>query len=387
MGDYGSKDKIQLQLPILTNPDETPVLPADHPLNNGGFFTSGPIETLRTQHAAAEEENYLTTPTLGTHESTGHIRMRDGYPSKIRIFRPSCPSTTGSPLIVLIFGGGYLVGTNMQHAPFARALTALYNATTITISYRLAPQYPFPTGAQDVWDSVSWIAEHATLLGADPTAGFILGGVSAGGHLTTLTAQRAVSENLQPPLTGLWISVPVTTLTADGIPERYRDIWTSRTENANAPILNMADINFAEEQYKPDTESDWFNPYAHPQAARGFPKSYFQVVELDPLRDDGIVFERYLRDSGVETRLDFYRGVPHCHYAFYPELKASRVFRRDVVVKFGWLLNREVSEGEIVRVVGNALMLEEKSKDEGEGEGEGFSLGRFLSGIREYLYV
>lgn len=326
---------------------------------SGGFFTSAPLDDLRTQHTAIEKELYETGPTLGTQESVGRIRMRDGYKSEIRVFRPSVLPDDGGPLIVLIYGGGYLVGSNMQLAPSARALSALYNATTITVSYRLAPEHPFPTGPEDVWDSVKWIAQHATLLGADPSKGFILGGVSAGGHLTTLTAQRAVKEKLSPPLTGLWVAVPVTTLTEEGIPSQYRSDWVSRTQNEHAPILDVADINFSKEAYKPNITSDNFTPFMYPDRARQLPPAYIQVAGLDPLRDDGLIYERYLRDHGVKTRLDVYPGAPHCHHALFPELESSKKFRRDTPVGVGWLLGREVSDEDVTSVAGEALGLVE----------------------------
>ncbi|KAL4914511.1 Alpha/Beta hydrolase protein [Aspergillus aurantiobrunneus] len=358
MGDYGEAILQPFSLNEESSDKPDPEFAALlNTLPSGGFF-GAPVDLLRAQYTAIDRQAYEDTPTLGTKESVGKIRMRDGYESEIRIFRPSSLPEDGSPVIVLLYAGGYLVGTNMQLVPFARALAAVYNATAITVSYRLAPEHPFPTAPEDVWDSVKWIAQHATLLGADPSKGFVLGGVSAGGQLTCLTAQRAVKEKLSPPLTGLWISIPITTWSADGLPAEYRDSWVSRTENAHAPVMDVADIDTAAAAYKPDVFSDNFSPFLYPDLAPLLPPAYVQVVGLDPLRDDGLVYERYLRDHGVKTRLDFYPGVPHCHFAVYPGLQASRKFRRDVAVSVGWLLGEDVDE-DVVKVAGSALGLVE----------------------------
>lgn len=36
----------------------------------------------------------------------------------------------------------------------------------------------------------------------------------------------------------------------------------------------------------------------------GLPPAYIQVSGLDPLRDEGILYEKVLRESGVKTKLD-----------------------------------------------------------------------------------
>ncbi|KAL2816418.1 Alpha/Beta hydrolase protein [Aspergillus cavernicola] len=363
MGDYGFRDEVEEIKQELKNDlkedldPEYAALFGDTALPSGGFLTSQPLDILRSVYNDIDRQTHEHTPTLGTKESVGTIRMRDGCESEIRIFRPSVLPDNGSPVIVLIFAGGYLVGTNMQMVPFARSLSALYNATTITLSYRLAPEFPSPTAANDVWDSVKWIAQHATLLGADPSKGFVLGGPSAGGNLTCVTAQRAIKEHLSPPLTGLWVSVPVVTVTAEGLPEKYRSDWVSRTLNADAPILSVRDIEASRVAYNPDLFSDDFSPFALPDTVPHMPPAYIQVAGLDPLRDDGLIYERYLQDHGVKTRLDVYPGVPHCHYALHPELESSKKFRRDVPLGVGWLLGQEVKEEEVNRVAAAALGL------------------------------
>ncbi len=35
----------------------------------------------------------------------------------------------------------------------------------------------------------------------------------------------------------------------------------------------------------------------------GLPPAFFQVMEQDPLRDDGLVYEKVLREASVKTKL------------------------------------------------------------------------------------
>ena len=55
-----------------------------------------------------------TEPPAGVKESTRDIEMRDGFQSELRIHSPTEPPKGGSPLIVLVFGGGWCVSLACQ---------------------------------------------------------------------------------------------------------------------------------------------------------------------------------------------------------------------------------------------------------------------------------
>ena len=60
----------------------------------------------------------------------------------------------------------------------------------------------------DTWDSLKWIADNATgtVLGADPSKGFIVGGISAGACLSAVFSRKLQGEPLAHPLTGQWLA-------------------------------------------------------------------------------------------------------------------------------------------------------------------------------------
>jgi len=78
----------------------------------------------------------------------------------------------------------------------------------VNVGYRLAPEHKFPTAQTDCWDAVKWLAAHASELGADPTKGFIVGGISAGGTTSAVVSVLAAEEKLSPPITGQWLCAP-----------------------------------------------------------------------------------------------------------------------------------------------------------------------------------
>ena len=304
---------------------------------------------MRQEMSARETQRYNAGPTFGTTESVMTIPMRDGHESEIRVFKPASPPPTGSPLVALLFGGGFITGSNIQLVPIARSVAALYGAVAVALSYRRAPEYKFPTAPHDAWDSVQWLAANAKSLGADPALGFVLGGISAGGGLTITTAQRAMKENLSPPLTGLWSCIPVA-LDESTVPEKYKDMFHSRHQNSTAPLLDGKYMNIVTDLYQPDTMSEDYSPFNSDIGFEGLPKTYVQICGMDPLRDDGLIYERAIREKGVQTKLDVYPGLPHAFFSAFPDLKQSARYRSDIAVKMGWLLGREPDK-EVLRVM------------------------------------
>ncbi|KAB8260180.1 hypothetical protein BDV32DRAFT_138268 [Aspergillus pseudonomiae] len=276
--------------------------------------------------------------------------MRDGHQSNLHIVKPG-NSSGANPVVVLIFGGAFVMGSNIQSIVWARTIAALYGATVVQPSYRLAPEHKFPTAPNDIWDSVQWIAANASALDADLTKGFVLGGGSAGGNLAIVTAHRAVKEKLSPPITGVLASIPVC-MSQETVPEKYKELWVSREQNAYAPGnpgLDTKSIKGYEALYQQDRLSEDFSPFNSTVPFSALPRTYVQVAGLDILRDDGIVYAKVLRDNGVEVRLDAYPGMPHGHFNLWPHLKQSIKSQEDTVWHFGWLLRRPVSRERYLR--------------------------------------
>jgi acetyl esterase/lipase len=271
------------------------------------------------------------------------IPMRDGFQSKAVIFKSVTNNFSKSPrpLVVMIYGGGFISGTVYQLATHSRAIAKATGATVVNISYRLAPEYKFPIAPNDVWDSVQWLVKNLSHpdIEADPFAGFIVGGQSAGANLSMTVVRRSIIEKLKPAITGVWLCVPLVMPNPRSVPCKYRHLFLAREQNQFAPFLKTADLASIEELYKPDETSPDWSIMEDPQFAR-WPRTYLQVAGLDPLRDDGLILEKCLVDEGVATKLDLYPGIPHILSALGTTSKQAAKANSDVVKGFMWLVSQ-----------------------------------------------
>ena len=241
-------------------------------------------------------------------------------------------------------------GTIYNVAPYARGLSKLFGAVVVAPTYRLAPEHKFPQGANDAWDAVRWIAAHASSLSATPSQGFILSGGSAGANFVCVLAELARTEELEPKLTGLWSCMPVLftedQASVNKIPKRYNHLWFSREQIQSTPMLQNSSARTLLEYYDPDVGSSLWSPFNATNAFEGLPPAYIQVCGRDIIRDDGLMYERLLRDHGVKTRLDVYQGLPHCFWAAIPTQEVSKKFMVDIAFGVGWLLGKDVNATE-----------------------------------------
>ncbi|TFY78748.1 hypothetical protein EWM64_g5268 [Hericium alpestre] len=71
----------------------------------------------------------------------------------------------------------------------------------------------------------------------------------------------------------------------------------------------------------------------------GLPPATVYICGLDPLRDEGLLYERVLREAGVKTKLYVYPGLPHGFHVVLPQMKAAAKYNADVDEGIKWLLS------------------------------------------------
>lgn len=100
---------------------------------------------------------------------------------RLDIYAPG--GASDRPVLLFVHGGGFLRGDkgdggSWQNANVAR-MAAGAGFVGVTINYRLAPDNPWPAGADDVAAAVRWVRAHISEYGGNPDA-IIVSGTSAG---------------------------------------------------------------------------------------------------------------------------------------------------------------------------------------------------------------
>lgn len=101
------------------------------------------------------------------------------------LYRPA-PVNSASPGVVVIHGGAWQSG-NSKQLPELNSYLASRGYLVAALNYRLAPSWRYPAPVEDIQAAVSYLNQHATQFGLDPTR-LVLLGRSAGGHLALQVA-------------------------------------------------------------------------------------------------------------------------------------------------------------------------------------------------------
>ncbi|MFI5696649.1 alpha/beta hydrolase [Kribbella sp. NPDC051586] len=195
----------------------------------------------------------------------------------------------GRGLLVFLHGGGWVVGDLDTHDGLCRAIAADAGIRVLSVDYRLAPEAPAPTAAEDAIAAFTWAVEHADDLGVDPTL-VAIGGDSAGGNLAAVVAQQTVRRGLPHPALQVLLYPSV-----DLVARRpSRDLFSEGF------ILSENDIIWYRDHYTPDPTIRP-DPIVSPLRAKdltGLPPTYLTTAGFDPLRDEGLDYATALTAAG-----------------------------------------------------------------------------------------
>lgn len=219
----------------------------------------------------------------------GPVKVRGYVPAGLR---------PGSPVIVYLHGGGFVLGGLDGCDYLTRGLASRTGFLVVSVEYRLAPDCPFPGPLEDCQDALRWVVETRPD-GIDPSR-IAVAGDSAGGNLTAALAllsrdsggPHIAHQTLVYPFTDGTLSSDDWDLRARGGVDRKAGeqmvAWYAPNHPANEPLVSVLHADH-----------------------RGLPPALVITAEHDVLRADGIRYAEALLRDGVPVVHRDYDGLPH----------------------------------------------------------------------------
>ncbi|MFT4235089.1 MAG: alpha/beta hydrolase [Microbacterium sp.] len=216
-----------------------------------------------------------------------------------RRFRPDVAGPL--PTQVFLHGGGFVSGSArlLGDAQILSARAANAGIQIISLEYSLAPEHPYPAAVDDTIAAFTALATDESW-GADPTR-LGVGGGSAGGHISAVTALRLREAADGPRLAHVLLEIPAVDLVGEDWPSMSE--FASDKERAAAMQVALAYAG-------PSPSDPLINPVRVADLT-GLPRTLVMTAELDPLRDAAEEYGRRIAAAGGDAEV--IRGAGQLH--------------------------------------------------------------------------
>lgn len=207
---------------------------------------------------------------------------------------------TPAPVIFAAFGGGFVMGGYALDDEMWQQVSHRLDATLISVGYRKAPEFQFPSAVEDIYDIISYYLHRAEPYGIDPARAWVYGS-SAGANLVTaavLLDRRRASNFIR----GQILNYPYLDLAVDPGQKGHRDdelnsyyvfvdCYLPQGQSPSDPLVSPRYISDAE--------------------AAGMPETLIALAGADALYAEGKEFAEKLRKNSVPVHIFEGQQMPH----------------------------------------------------------------------------
>lgn len=231
------------------------------------------------------------------------------------------------PGIYAIHGGGMVMCDRFAAAYPLIDWAMKFDAVSVTVEFRLAPEHPAPIPVEDCYAGLVWMAEHAGELGIVPEKIVIFGG-SGGGGLAAGTALLA-RDRTGPELAGQLLQCPMIddrNETTSAHQYEGVGVW-DRTGNLTAWEAVLGERRGTDE----------VSPYSAPARATDLsrlPPTFIDVGAAETFRDEDVAYASGIWAAGGICELHVWGGGFHGFHDIMPD---SDLARAALAAREAWL--------------------------------------------------
>ena len=286
------------------------------------------------QYPQPPVESFLEGRPVERREVT--VAALDGAQIPLSIFAPDRPDTA-APCIYWVHGGGMMWGDRFSNIDIPLEWLDQFGAVVVSVDYRLAPEANGTTLADDAYQGLLWVAEHADELGIDPTR-IVIAGASAGGGLAAAVTLMARDRGT-PLLAAQILICPMLD---------HRNLTTSSRQYTGSGVWSREMNEFGWRAVLGTLTDEAVTSYHSPALAddlSGLPTSYIDVGSAEVFRDEDVAYATRIWAAGGHVDLHVWAGGFHGFDALFPKAPISATARR---TRSEWLA-RILTPGDQVR--------------------------------------
>jgi acetyl esterase/lipase len=211
------------------------------------------------------------------------------------------PEASRKKIILFLHGGGYIAGSIESHKNLIGRLSAATNAAVLAVSYRLAPEHPYPAALEDALAAYRWLLHHPYA-----RSRIVIVGLSAGGGLALSLLLKLKAEKIAMPA-GAVCFCP------------WVDLQREKEEAPSQDILSIEKLQWGAEQYagKESLKDPLISPI-HGDL-KGIPSLFIQTGTRDLLHPEAVKLAEKAKKEKVDTTLDVWKDMIHNWTLFAPE--------------------------------------------------------------------
>lgn len=222
------------------------------------------------------------------------------------------------PVLYNVHGGGMIVGHRSWEDARLVDLHTRHRVVTVNVEYRLAPEDPFPAGAEDVYAGYLWVREHAAELGGDAERIVVMGG-SAGGGFAAAICLMARERGDAAPAAQLLLCPMIDNTNSTVSAQQYRGLgtWTREANDLAWACVLGEELAFSE-------AAPAFAAPSRSTDLSGLPPAFIEVGSAELFRDEDVEYASRIWAVGGQAELHVWSGGCHGFDVYAPDAAITR---------------------------------------------------------------